>query len=811
MASGSTYILPFKDLTMADVPRVGGKNASLGEMVANLGKKGVPVPDGFALSVDAYWAFVDASDLRTAIERELSDLDTTNVRALQTRGRNLRQLFLTAPLPADVEEAIRKAYRRLSKIYGEHLDVAVRSSATAEDLPEASFAGQQETFLNVRGEEALLEAVRGCFASLFTDRAISYRVQNGFDHLQVGLSVGVQKMVRSDLASSGVMFSVDTESGCPDVVLITGAWGLGETVVQGTVSPDEYIVHKPTLALGYKPVVARKLGEKAIRMVYALAGKGTRTEAVPRAEQRQFVLDDNEILRLAKWAVVVEEHYSEVHGKSTPMDLEWAKDGNTGELFIVQARPETVVSRRGAVLESYLLKERGPVLLTGTAVGGRIGQGPVRVVADPSAMHTVKKGDVLVADRTDPDWEPVMKTASAIITNRGGRTCHAAIISREMGIPAVVGASGATSRLTSGREVTVSCAEGETGYVYDGLLPFEHRREALDALPKTMTKVMLILANPDQALAMGQLPFDGVGLARMEFIINHQIGIHPNALLDYATLRDQELKEAIASKTAGYDHKPDFFVEQLSRGVGMLAAGFYPRPVILRLSDFKSNEYANLLGGHLFEPKEDNPMIGLRGAARYTHPDFIDAFKLECEAVRRVRVEMGLKNLKVMVPFCRTVDEAEKVQEVMAACGLTRGEDALEIYVMCEIPSNVILADQFAELFDGFSIGSNDLTQLTLGVDRDNEKVAASFDERNPAVVRMLQMAILGAHEGGRPIGICGQAPSDYPEIARLLVEQGIDSISLNPDAALSIKSVIAQVEAELAGEAPGGEKDPDT
>lgn len=785
---------------MKDVPLVGGKNASLGEMIVSLSQAGVRVPGGFAITSDGYWEFVNHNGLRKHMERLLGTLDTQNMAALQEAGHEMRKLFLASDFPRILAQELDAAYQDLCKTEGlQDLGVAVRSSATAEDLPEASFAGQQETYLNIQGSAALAEAVRKCFASLFTDRAIHYRVEQGFDHLQVALSVGVQRMVRSDLACSGVLFSVDTESGCPDVVLITGAWGLGETVVQGAVNPDEFLVHKPTLAKGFRPVLQKKLGEKAIRMVFNAKSSGTRTEKTPRAARRKFTLDDEGLLTLSRWAIAIENHYTEVHGKHTPMDMEWAKDGLTGELFIVQARPETVTQKTGAVLETWALKETSKVLIQGTAVGHRIGQGPARVVNTPADMHLVQPGDVLVAERTDPDWEPVMKIASAIVTNRGGRTCHAAIISREMGIPAVVGAENATKKLSvPGLEVTVSCAQGENGLVYEGLLPYEKTDTVAADLPKTHTKVQLIVANPEQALSLGRLPFDGVGLARMEFIINHAIGIHPNALLDFEVLKDEKLKEEIASRTSLYEDKTEFFVDQLAQGVAMLAAGFYPRSVLLRLSDFKSNEYVGLVGGSLFEPKEENPMIGLRGASRYTHPEFLDAFKLECAAIARVRNDMGLTNLNIMVPFCRTVEEGKKVLEILAHHGLERGKDGLQVWVMCEIPSNVLLIDRFSEVFDGFSIGSNDLTQLTLGVDRDSEKVAPLFDERNEAVRRFLQMAIAGAHESGKPIGICGQAPSDYPEIARFLVEEGIDSISLNPDSAFAMRQVIADVEKTL-------------
>ncbi|HEY9711749.1 MAG TPA: phosphoenolpyruvate synthase, partial [Oculatellaceae cyanobacterium] len=677
-------------------------------------------------------------------------------------------------------------------------DVAVRSSATAEDLPDASFAGQQETYLNVQGAKRVVEYCHRCFASLFTDRALSYRQRNGFDHFDVALSVGVQKMVRSDLASSGVMFSIDTESGFKNAALITGAYGLGENIVQGAVNPDEYLVFKPTLKDGFRPILGKRLGNKRIKRVYDLgSSRLTTNEWVPESEQEKFCLSDDEILQLARWAVQIEDHYSQVRGVYTPMDIEWAKDGITGELFIVQARPETVQSQKSTnVLKSYQLKERGEILVTGRSVGASIGQGKAHVILDVSQIHLFQPGEVLVTNKTDPDWEPIMKKASAIVTNQGGRTCHAAIIAREMGIPAIVGGGNATDVLKTGQEVTISCAEGDEGRVYKGLLPFEVKETALADLPRTRTQILMNVGNPDQAFSLASIPCDGVGLARLEFIIANHIQTHPLALIHFDQLEDECVKAQIAELTKLYDDKPQFFVDKLAQGIGMIAAAFYPKPVVVRLSDFKTNEYANLLGGRQFEPKEENPMIGWRGASRYYDEKYRDAFALECQALKRVREEMGLTNVIPMIPFCRTPDEGRKVLAEMAKHGLERGVNDLHVYVMCELPSNVIQADEFAEIFDGFSIGSNDLTQLTLGLDRDSALVAGIFDERSTGVKRMVRMAIAEAKEKGRKIGICGQAPSDYPEFATFLVEQGIDSISLNPDSVLKTILMVAEVEA---------------
>ncbi len=780
-------VLPFSALTLADVPRVGGKNASLGEMVRALAPRGVRVPDGFATTADAFRAFLAVGGLKERIVGMLAGLDLQDTDALARTGQAVREAILASPLPADLERAVLDAYRALSAGVEGGVDVAVRSSATAEDLPDASFAGQQESFLNVRGDTALLDAVHRCIASLYTDRAISYRVDKGFIHDAVALSVGVQRMVRADLACSGVMFSIDTETGFRDVVLVTGAWGLGETVVQGSVNPDEFVVFKPTLGRGLAPILQKTLGSKELKMVYRPGGtRGTRTVSTPQAERDTFVLSDDEVLTLARWACVIEDHYSALRGVHTPMDMEWAKDGRTGELFIVQARPETVEARRDAdVLERWVLDGVGDTLLVGRAVGGRIGSGPVRAVTDVHHLSEFQEGEVLVADRTDPDWEPIMKKASAIVTNRGGRTCHAAIVSRELGIPAVVGAGDATGTLVAGEPVTVACDLGDEGRVLRGAVPFHVERTPLGDLVRPRTKIMMNVGNPAEALRLSRLPNDGVGLTRLEFIINNWIGVHPKALLDFDTLAPT-LRRRIAEAARGFTPGPDWFVERLAHGVGTIAAAFYPRPVIVRLSDFKTNEYAHLLGGEAYEPHEENPMIGFRGASRYYDPRYRDAFALECRALLRVRKDMGLTNVTVMVPFCRTPEEGRLVIAEMAKHGLVQGEDGLEVYVMCEIPSNVELAAEFAEVFDGFSIGSNDLTQLILGVDRDSESVAHLFDERNPAVTRAIARAIKAAHARGRKIGICGQAPSDHPDFLAFLVAEGIDSISLNPDTVLS-------------------------
>jgi pyruvate,water dikinase len=792
------FIKWFADIGIDDIPHVGGKNASLGEMVRELSSKGVRVPDGFAVTADAFRYFIGEAGLDETIRRALRDLDTHDTGNLSRRGQAVRDAIRGAVMPKALGDQIGEAYRRLQGVAEQAPDVAVRSSATAEDLPDASFAGQQETYLNVQGLAALLETCQRCFASLFTDRAISYRVDKGFDHFKVALSIGVQRMVRSDLASSGVMFTIDTESGFRDAVLISAAYGLGENVVQGAVTPDEYTVFKPTLKTGHRPILRRSVGSKEFKMVYDRGGgKMVKNIPVEPEDRVKRVLDDDEVLQLARWGCLIEDHYSAKRGHPVPMDLEWAKDGRTGELFIVQARPETVVSRRDAgVLESWRLGRRGKVLASGRGVGEKIATGRVRVIHDVGAIGEFQAGEVLVTDKTDPDWQPIMKKAAAIVTNRGGRTCHAAIVSRELGLPAIVGTEHGTGVLEDGQMVTVSCAEGDTGFVYEGELPFDVTRVKPAELGRPRTRVMMNLANPDEAFRLSFLPSDGVGLARMEFIITTCIKIHPLALVDFDRLTEPSVKAEIDRLTPGYADKPQFFIDTLSEGVATLAAAFYPRDVILRLSDFKTNEYANLVGGRIYEPEEENPMIGFRGASRYAHPRYREGFALECRAVSKVRDEMGLTNLKVMIPFCRTVEEGRRVQEVMAQHGLRRGENGLEIHVMCEIPSNVILAAEFADIFDGFSIGSNDLTQLILGVDRDSEIVAPIFDERNPAVKRMIAQVIATCRAKGRKIGICGQAPSDYPEFAQFLVEQGIDSISLNPDTVLRTTQAILEAEA---------------
>ncbi|WDQ14929.1 phosphoenolpyruvate synthase [Rhodopirellula sp. P2] len=801
IASAVDLVRWFDQIGIDDVPSVGGKNASLGEMYRELTPDGVQIPNGFATTAAAYRNFLQVSGLDEKISQVLADLDSGDIGNLRQRGHQVRELILSAEFPREFKDAICKAYRELSLERGEPIDVAVRSSATAEDLPDASFAGQQETYLNVRGETALLDACRRCFASLFTDRAISYRVDKGFDHHQIALSVGVQVMVRSDIGTSGVMFSLDTESGFRDAVLINAAYGLGENVVQGAVNPDEYYVFKPTLRTGSRPILKKSVGTKEIKMVYDIGGsKLTKNIPVPAKERTQFAVSDDDILTLARWACQIEDHYSEKKGHPCPMDMEWAKDGNTGQLFIVQARPETVQSQRSMLtLETYHLRGTGPVIVSGGAVGSRIGQGKVRVIADASRLAEFQEGEVLVTEKTDPDWEPIMKKAAGIVTDRGGRTCHAAIVSRELGLPAIVGTLRGTELLHDGQEVTVSCAEGDSGVVYDGLLPFDVEKTQLDERKRPRTKVMMILANPDEAFSLSFIPNDGVGLARMEFIINNHIKVHPLALLKFDQLEDSAARTEIERLTAAYSDKPQFFVDRLAEGVGMIAAAFYPKDVIVRMSDFKTNEYANLVGGRQFEPIEENPMLGFRGASRYYNERYRDAFTLECRAMKKVRDEMGLTNVKLMIPFCRTVEEGKRVQEVMAGQGLVRGDNGLEIYVMCEIPSNVIQAEAFAEIFDGFSIGSNDLTQLTLGVDRDSEIVAHIFNERDPAVLATIESAIQTAKRMGRKIGICGQGPSDYPELAEFLVEQGIDSISLNPDAVLKTTIRIGEMEDRLS------------
>ena len=769
MQVSTDYIVSLDGLSMADVPRVGGKNASLGEMIGNLSGMGVKVPGGFATTAQAFWDFIDHNDLRARINARLAALDVADVNELARAGAEIRAWVEAATLPSVLETGLREAYRAL----GSAVSVAVRSSATAEDLPDASFAGQQETYLHVRGEDDLLLYVRKVFASLYNDRAIAYRVHHGFDHAQVALSAGIQRMVRSDIACSGVLFTLDTESGFRDVVFITAAYGLGETVVQGSVNPDEFYVHKPMLAQGFPAVVRRELGAKATRMVWR--DGATVIEDTPPELRRRFSLTDAEVLELARQAVVIESHYGR------PMDVEWAKDGETGELFIVQARPETVKARGAGEVVRYVLKQTGEVRISGRAIGQKIGAGVVRLIASPAEMDRVRPGDILVTDMTDPDWEPVMKRAAAIVTNRGGRTCHAAIVARELGIPAVVGAGEATTVLKDGEAVTVSCAEGDTGNVYAGRLAFEVETQASIALPEPPVKLMMNVGNPERAFEFAQIPNHGIGLARLEFIIARMIGVHPLALLEYAG-QTPALRDEIDLRTAGYADPVTFYVDKLAEGIATLAAAFWPKPVIVRLSDFKSNEYANLIGGERYEPKEENPMLGLRGAARYVSALFRPAFELECRALKKVRETLGFSNVEVMMPFVRTVEECAAVVELLAANGLARGDNGLRLIMMCEIPSNVLLADDFLQYVDGFSIGSNDLTQLTLGIDRDSGLVAGGFDERNPAVKKLLAEAIAACNRHGKYIGICGQGPSDHADLADWLVEQGIGSISLNPD-----------------------------
>jgi pyruvate, water dikinase len=790
-------VLWFEEVGISDIPLVGGKNASLGEMIQELTPKGVSVPNGFATTAYAYRYFVKSAGLEIKLRELFSDLDVEDVNNLRQRGKKARALILETPFPEDLNAAIVSAYEKMCDRYGKDTDCAVRSSATAEDLPDASFAGQQETYLNVYGAEGILECCHKCFASIFTDRAISYRTIKGFDHFDVALSVGVQKMVRSDLATSGVIFSIDTETGFKNATLVTAAYGLGENVVQGAVNPDEYFVFKPTLKQGFRPILEKRLGSKELKMVYDIGGsKLTKNVSVPVSERGKYALSDDEILQLARWTVQIEDHYSESRGMYTPMDIEWAKDGLTNELFIVQARPETVQSQKsGSILRAYKLQGTSNVLISGRAVGEMIGQGKARVILEVHKIDEFQAGEVLVTNKTDPDWEPIMKKASAIVTNQGGRTCHAAIIAREMGIPAIVGCGDATQVLKNGQDVTISCSEGEEGKVYEGLVPFEVQETALDNLPRTKTQILMNVGNPEEAFSLSAIPCDGVGLARLEFIIANHIKAHPLALIKFDELEDESVKRQIAELTALYSNKPDFFTDKLAHGIGMIAAAFYPNPVIVRMSDFKSNEYANLLGGRQFEPKEENPMIGWRGASRYYDPNYREAYALECKALKRVRDEMGLTNVVPMIPFCRTPDEGRKVLAEMEKHGLKKGVNGLQIYVMCELPSNVIFADEFAEVFDGFSIGSNDLTQLTLGLDRDSALVAHIFDERNEAVKRMVQIAIKAAKKYNRKIGICGQAPSDYPEFARFLVELGIDSMSLNPDSVIKTILDIAKME----------------
>jgi pyruvate,water dikinase len=786
------YVSWFETLSYTDVPLVGGKNASLGEMVRTLKDKGISVPDGFATTAKAYWDFLKANDLDGQIKALLKDW-RQGAKSLEETGKAIRRLFLRAQFPPDLASDISLAYHELSRRYDVNdVDVAVRSSATAEDLPDASFAGQQETFLNVTGDHELLDSCRRCYASLFTDRAIVYRQEKGFDHLRVALSIGVQKMVRSDKAGSGVMFTIDTETGFQDVAVINAAWGLGENVVQGAVNPDEYMAFKPLLDKpNLKPVIEKNLGAKEKKLIYAVGGTKTTKNLDTTAEERQsFVLNDDEILTLARWAVTIERHY----GK--PMDIEWAKDGNTGQLFIVQARPETVQSRREAsAFKSYEMTEKGKRLLTGLSVGDSIAAGPVCLIKSTTDIDRFRDDAILVTEMTDPDWVPIMKRARGIVTDHGGRTCHAAIVSRELGIPAIVGTGTATQVLNDGQRVTISCAEGDQGYVYEGLLGFREEEVNLEGLPETRTRLMMNIASPAAAFRWWRLPVQGIGLARMEFIINNIIKIHPLALVHFDQVADPEASRQILALTQGYDDKAEYFVDHLARGIAKIAASQYPEPVIVRMSDFKTNEYANLIGGQQFEFQESNPMLGFRGASRYYSDHYREGFALECRAIKRVREEMGLANVIIMIPFCRTLKEADRVLQVLSDHGLKRGAAGLEVYVMAEIPSNVILAEQFAERFDGFSIGSNDLTQLVLGVDRDSSELAELFDERDEAVKRMIRSLITSAHQAGRKVGICGQAPSDYPDFAEFLVGCGIDSISLNPDSVIKVKRHVAAAE----------------
>lgn len=794
------FIQWFDQISFADIPMVGGKNASLGEMIRELAGKGVKVPNGFATTADAYRAFLSKTGLDEKISQILADLNTSDNSNLRERGKQVRQAILAAELPADFKDAIREAYADLNAHRSQPVDVAVRSSATIEDMPDATFPGKQETYLNVQGEHALLDACHRCFASLFTDRAISYRVDMGFDHSMVAMSIGVQRMVRADLGSSGVMFSLDPQSGFRDAVLISAAYGLGENIVRGAVNPDEYHVFKPTLDSGHRPILNKKLGTKEFKMIYDEGGeKATKDVPVSVDDRNRFALNDDDILALARWACIIEDHYSSKKGHPCPVEMEWARDGITGELNIVQARPETVHSQiTFDTLETFHLAEDGKHLTSGSAVGNRIATGKVRLLSDVTRLDEFQDGEILVTDTTEPDWEPLMKRAAGIVTNRGGRTCHAAIVSRELGVPAIVGCINATESVYDGQDVTISCAEGDTGVVYEGHLHFEIRTTDIKETGRPKTKVMMNVARPDEAFSLSMIPNDGVGLARMEFIINNHIKVHPLALLRFDQLKDIGVRKQIEQLTAAHENKAQYFVDTLAQGVSMIAAAFFPKEVIVRMSDFKSNEYANLIGGEQFEPTEENPMIGFRGASRYYDERYRDAFGLECQTMKKVREEMGLTNVKLMIPFCRTVEEGRRVQEEMARHGLVRGENGLEIYIMSEIPSNVIAAEAFAEIFDGFSIGSNDLTQLTLGVDRDSEIVAHVFSERDPAVMALIKTAIAAARKTNRKIGICGQAPSDYPDFAQFLVEQGIDSISLIPDAVLMTTVKIKEMEERL-------------
>lgn len=801
MSEQTNYIRWFNEITIDDVPLVGGKNASLGEMYRELSPQGILIPNGFAVTAEAYRYVLKSTNGFKALHEALDGLNPDDVQDLAKRALKARDIVYSAPIPLDLEQQILEAFEKLKKQYGEDLSVAVRSSATAEDLPGASFAGQQDTYLNIRGNQALLDACKRCFASLFTDRAIHYRVDQGFDHFKLGLSIGIMKMVRSDLDASGVMFSLDTESGFTDVVFITGAYGLGENVVQGAVDPDEFYVHKPTFELGFRSVLRRTSGAKKIKMVYSdgRTRESTHNIVTSNEERQRFCISDEDVLTLADYAIKIEKHYSSKAGENRPMDMEWAKDGIDGKLYIVQARPETVISQRSdLLLEQYTLKQKCKPIITGHSVGSKIAVGNAHIIHKVEELRNFKAGDVLIADMTTPDWEPVMKIASAIVTNRGGRTCHAAIISRELGVPAVVGCDNATTTIINNTPVTVSCAEGDVGKVYPGILDFEITRIDLSGLARPKTKIMLNVGNPELAFKTSFLPNDGVGLARMEFIITEYIKAHPMALIHPEKVADASEREQLEFLTRNYKNPEAFFIEKLSEGVGTIAAAFYPKPVVVRMSDFKTNEYATLLGGRWFEFDEANPMIGFRGASRYIHPAYKEGFALECAAMRRVRNDMGLTNVILMIPFCRRVQEAQHVLEYMATLGLKRGENGLKIYVMCEIPNNVILIDAFSEHFDGFSIGSNDLTQLTLGVDRDSAILAEDFDERDAGVKEMIRLAVTGARRNNRHCGLCGQAPSDYPEMAEFLVECGMDSMSLTPDTVLKTTQLVLDTEKRL-------------
>jgi pyruvate,water dikinase len=801
MNQKSKFIRWFDEIAIEDVPLVGGKNASLGEMYRELTSKGVKIPNGFATTTDAYWHLLESAGILEDMKKALAGLDKSNVSDLAARGKRVRELILNAKIPDDLWSEIKSAYDRLGEQYGKDPDVAVRSSASAEDLPTASFAGQQESYLNVRGYDELKRACIKCYASLFTDRAISYRIDNGFDHFKVALSIGIMKMVRSDMASSGVIFTIDTETGFQDAVFITGSYGLGENIVQGAVNPDEFYVFKPTFRKGFRPIIRKTLGSKQIKMIYGSGEEKSLTKNVdvPLEDQKRFCISDDEVLTLADYALKIEDYYSQKAGHFRPMDVEWAKDGISGDLFVVQARPETVQSQRARdILETYHLEKRGQVIVTGRSVGEKIASGKARIVPDVSQLSSFQPGEILVSKTTTPDWEPVMKKAAAIVTSFGGRTSHAAIVSREFGIPAVVGAEGATEKIRTGQEITVSCAEGDTGFVYEGLMPFNVEKISLKDLPRPKTEVMINLGNPEEAFSVSMIPNEGIGLARLEFIINSYIKVHPMALIHSDQVKDEAARKKIEELTFGYSDKKEYFVEKLSQGAGTIAAAFYPKPVVVRLSDFKSNEYANLIGGRFFEIEESNPMLGFRGASRYYHERYREAFSLECAALKRVREAMGLDNVIIMIPFCRRVDEARMVLKEMEKNGLKRGDNGLQVYIMCEIPSNVVLVDDFCQLVDGMSIGSNDLTQLTLGIDRDSELLAKEFDERDPAVKKMVSMSIQGTKRNNRHSGLCGQAPSDYPEFAEFLVEEGIDSISINPDTVMKITLKVLETEKRL-------------